>query len=55
MTTIECDAKTHARKIRGHNEDSIFASVGDCLWIIADDMGGDVATEHALSCCLGRC
>lgn len=47
MTKIEFDARTHPGKVRGHNEDNIFASAENHLWIVADGMGGHACGEVA--------
>ena len=38
---------THVGNFRNHNEDSVFASSANGLWLVADGMGGHNAGEYA--------
>lgn len=40
-------ADTHVGNFRNHNEDSVFASSANGLWLVADGMGGHNAGEYA--------
>jgi protein phosphatase len=53
MTVIESDGKTHTGKVRDHNEDTIFVSDEQCLWIVADGMGGHACGEVASDITVG--
>lgn len=53
MTAIESDGKTHTGKVRDHNEDTIFSSGEQCLWIVADGMGGHACGEVASDITVG--
>ena len=40
-------ADTHVGNFRNHNEDSVFSSSANGLWLVADGMGGHNAGEYA--------
>jgi protein phosphatase len=53
MVVIESDGKTHTGKVRDHNEDTIFVSDEQYLWIVADGMGGHACGEVASDITVG--
>ncbi len=45
--TLVAHGVTHPGRVRKVNEDSLYCSITDCLFVVADGMGGHNAGEVA--------